>query len=29
LEEIAGDFFDTAPAFPPAKSVIFAGCPAA
>jgi hypothetical protein len=26
LEKIASDFFATAPAFPPAKSVVFAGC---
>jgi len=26
LEKIASDFFDTAPAFAPAKSAVFAGC---
>jgi hypothetical protein len=27
LEKIAcGDFFETSPAFPPAKSVVFAAC---
>jgi len=29
LEKIASDFFDTAPAFAPAKSVVFASYPAA
>jgi hypothetical protein len=29
LEKIASDFFDTAPAFPAAKSVVFAACPGA
>jgi hypothetical protein len=26
LEKIASDFFDTAPSFPAAKSVVFAAC---
>jgi hypothetical protein len=26
LEKIASDFFDTAPAFPAAKSAVFAAC---
>jgi hypothetical protein len=26
LEKIARDFFDTAPAFPAAKSAVFAAC---
>jgi hypothetical protein len=26
LEKIASDFFDTAPGFPAAKSVVFAAC---
>jgi hypothetical protein len=26
LEKIASDFFDTAPALPAAKSVVFAAC---
>jgi hypothetical protein len=26
MEKIASDFFDTAPAFPAARSVVFAAC---
>jgi hypothetical protein len=29
LEKIASDFFDTAPSFAAAKSVVFAACPVA